>query len=57
MARRINGSPEPQGESATPKRKLIKPEEVRVIMRQGGKGSEGVMPGPRQTAYLRKQKK
>ena len=55
MSRGSNGSPEPQEESGTPKPKRGRPEDVRVNLVRSGKGSEGVFPGPRQTAVLLKQ--
>ncbi len=54
MAITTDGSPEPQEESARPKARKVRAEDVRIVSENGGKGSEGVFPGPRQTAVLLK---
>jgi hypothetical protein len=55
VSRGSDGNREPQQESGTPQPKPVRPEDVRVSLDRSGQGSEGVFPGPRQSAVLRER--
>ena len=58
VSRGSNGSREPREESARPKRKPVRPEDVRVVRaHRDGKGIEGMALGAKASAALRKQRR